>query len=389
MADKKRDYYDVLGIHKGASEQEIKTAFKKKAMQYHPDRNEGDKGAEEKFKEVNEAYAILSDKEKKDLYDRYGHAGVDPNAGFGGGGGGFGGFSGFSGFQGVDINIDDLGDIFGSFFQGRGGKGGRTKNAARPGADMQHQVHISFEEAAFGVKKEIILTKDTECPSCKGTGAKNGTAKETCKTCGGTGRVQRQQKTPFGVFSNVTTCPDCHGTGEKILEACDKCKGRGIITKKVKININIPAGVDNGTILPIQGQGEPGRNGGPAGDLYVILSVSPHRFFKRDGQNLYLECPITFSEAALGGSIIVPTLKEKVKQKIPAGTQSGQIFRLKGKGMKYIRGNKTGDLYIKMVVETPTRLSGAEKELLRKFEETSEKNYPKKQRFKDTVKSTT
>lgn len=361
MAEK-RDYYEVLGIHKGASEKEIKTAFRKLAIKYHPDKNKEDKASEEKFKEINEAYNILSDPEKKKLYDTYGHAGVDPNSGFSNGGG-FGGFGGGAGFSNIDI---DLGDIFGSFF---GGGGGRSKrNGPQRGNDIQHDISISFEEAAFGVSKKISLSKDCECKACSGTGAKNGTAKETCKTCGGTGKVQTQQKTPFGIFSNVSTCPDCKGTGERILEACPECKGTGIVRKTVSIDVKIPAGVNDGSIIPLRGQGEPGRRGGAPGDLYIVLEVREHKYFRRSDTDLYLEYPITYMSAALGDNILVPMLTEKgtanVKLKIPSGTQSGEVFRIRGKGIKHVRTGKMGDLYVQVKIEVPTRISGDEKELL-------------------------
>jgi molecular chaperone DnaJ len=374
---KKRDYYEVLDLHKGATEKEIKAAFRKKAMEFHPDKNKGNKTAEEKFKEVNEAYAVLSDKKKKDLYDKFGHAGVDPNSGFSGDGG-------FSGFQNVDFDFD-IGDLFGSFFGGeRSSK--KRRNAPRRGADLQHDVHISFEEAAFGVVKEVNIIKDVECVACKGTGAKNANAKETCKTCGGSGKVQREQNTPFGRFANVGICPDCHGTGEIIKEKCPNCKGNGIVRKNFKVKVNIPAGVRDDQIIPLKGQGEPGRKGGPAGDLYIILSVSPHKYFQRDGQNLYLEYPITFMQAALGDTIIVPTLKEKVKLKIPPGTKTGKDFRIRGKGIKYVRSNKYGNLYIRIKLETPQSLSANDKKALKELlENENDKAYPVIKKFKEKI----
>jgi molecular chaperone DnaJ len=385
MADK-RDYYEVLGLKKGASDDEIKKAFRKMAMKYHPDKNPDDKKAEESFKEVNEAYGILSDKEKKDLYDKFGHAGVDPNSGFGAGGGGFGGFGGAGG---AGFDFSDLGDIFGSFFGGGGGSSSaRRRNAPRKGTDLQVTLRITFNEAAFGTKKKVKLKKNVECPSCKGTGAENGTAKKTCPQCNGTGQVQTQQNTPFGSFSSVNTCPTCHGTGEIIETPCKECGGTGRIRKDVTIQVEIPAGVDNDSVISLKGQGEPGTNGGPAGDLFVIIGVEQHKLFNRVGNDLKLDIPITFEQAALGTTITVPTLKEKVKYKVPAGTQPGTTFRLKGKGVKALRSNRTGDLYVKVNLEVPTKLNSEQKEAIKKLGEVvGDDAYAKKKTFTETVKS--
>ncbi|MDR0851892.1 MAG: molecular chaperone DnaJ [Clostridiales Family XIII bacterium] len=380
MADK-RDYYEVLGIKKGATEDEIKKAFRKMAMQYHPDKNPGDKAAEEKFKEVNEAYGILSDAKKKDLYDKFGHAGVDPNSGFGGGGGFGGGFGG----GGADFS-DIFGDLFGGIFGG-GGNSNARRNAPRKGQDLQKTIRITFKEAAFGTKKKITLNKSVECPSCHGSGAEPGTSKKTCSQCGGSGKVQTQQNTPFGAFTNVSTCPTCHGTGQIIETPCKQCGGSGKIRKDVTISVDIPAGVDNDNIIPLKGQGEQGINGGPAGDLYIIISVDKHELFARSGNDLSLEIPITFDQAALGTTITVPTLTEKVTYKVPPGTQPGTVFRLKGQGIKSLRGNKTGDLYVKVNLEVPTKLNGDQKKKIKDMADAiGQDAYTKRNKFANCVK---
>ena len=379
MAEKKRDYYEILGISKGASQDEIKSAFRKKAMEYHPDRNPGDKTAEAKFKEVNEAYEVLSDPQKKERYDRFGHAGVDPNAGFGGAGfgGGFGG-----GFE------DIFGDLFGSMFGGGfGGFSQSRRNAPQKGADIQKNLRITFEEAAFGAKKNIVLNKLTPCDECGGTGAAKGAAKVTCPNCDGTGEVRSTQRTPFGQFTNIQTCSKCGGTGQVIDIPCSKCSGSGTIRKKVTISVDIPAGVDNDSFISLKGQGEPGKNGGPNGDLYVVISVEPHKLFKRKGSDLWLEMPITFDQAALGAELIVPTLKEKVSYKIPEGTQPGTVFRLKGKGIKQLKSTRHGDLYVKVTLEVPTKLNGKQKKLIKELGESLDKSsYTKHKGFTDTVR---
>ncbi|MDR1778775.1 MAG: molecular chaperone DnaJ [Clostridiales Family XIII bacterium] len=383
MADSKRDYYEVLGLKKGASEEEIKKAFRKKAMEYHPDKNPGDKAAEEKFKEVNEAYGVLSDKQKKDLYDRFGHAGVDPNSGMGGAGG-------FGGFSGAGFSAEDLGSMFGDLFGGMFGGSGRgraQRNGPRRGSDLQKSIRITFDEAVFGAKKNVKIRKDVTCTRCNGTGAEPGTEKKTCPTCGGSGQVQSQQKTPFGSFMNVTTCPTCRGTGEIIETPCKECGGTGRIHKDVTISVNIPAGVDNNSVISLSGQGEPGVNGGPPGDLYIIIAVDKHELFTREGNDLRLEIPITFDQAALGADIEVPTLQEKVRYKVPPGTQPGTVFRLKGKGVKALRGNKTGDLFIKVNLEVPTKLSGEQKKKVKDMASAIGPDaYAKKSKFGDAVK---
>jgi len=380
MAEK-RDYYEVLGLQKGASDEEIKKAFRKMAMKYHPDRNPDDKEAEEKFKEVNEAYGVLSDPDKKSKYDRFGHAGVDPSAGFGGGAGGFGGFGGF----------EDIFDMFtgGGGFGGFGGFGGqqRRNNGPRKGADLQKAISITFEEAAFGCKKEIEITKYVKCGTCNGEGTKPGTSKKTCPVCGGSGQVSQVQRTPFGQFQSVTQCGNCGGTGQVNESPCDDCKGTGKVRKTVKIAVDIPAGVDNESVIPIRGQGEPGTNGGPNGDLYIVLSVKPHKMFKRSGSDLYLEIPISFDQAALGADITVPTLEGKVSYKVPAGTQPGTTFRLKGKGVRNVRTDKMGDLYVKVNLEVPTKLNGKQKKIIEEMGKTvTEDCYQKKSSFAEKLK---
>lgn len=380
MAEK-RDYYEVLGLQKGASDEEIKKAFRKMAMKYHPDRNPDDKEAEEKFKEVNEAYGVLSDPDKKSKYDRFGHAGVDPSAGFGGGAGGFGGFGGF----------EDIFDMFtgGGGFGGFGSFGGqqRRNNGPRKGADLQKAISITFEEAAFGCKKEIEISKFVKCGTCNGEGTKPGTSKKTCPVCNGSGQVTSVQRTPFGQFQSVTQCGNCGGTGQVNESPCDDCKGTGKVRKSVKIAVNIPAGVDNESVIPIRGEGEPGTNGGPNGDLYIVLSVKPHKMFKRNGSDLYLEIPISFDQAALGADITVPTLEGKVSYKVPAGTQPGTTFRLKGKGVRNVRTDKMGDLYVKVNLEVPTKLNHKQKKAIEEMGKTvTEDCYQKKSGFAEKLK---
>lgn len=381
MAEK-RDYYEVLGLNKGASEEEIKKAFRKMALKYHPDRNPGDKDAEEKFKEVNEAYSILSDPEKKDKYDRFGHAGVDPNAGFGGAGGFGGGFGGFGGFE----------DIFSDLFGGGGGFGGfgggaARRNAPMKGRDLQKDLTISFEEAAFGTKKSIRITKYVKCETCNGEGTAEGTRKKTCPKCGGSGQVRTVQNTPLGRFQSTTPCPDCGGKGTIIETPCPDCHGSGKVRKTITINVDIPAGVDNDSVIPIRGQGDPGENGGPNGDFYVVISVKPHELFRRDRDNLYIDIPIGFHQAALGDEITVPTLDGKVSYKVPAGTQPGTVFRLKGKGVKNVRTGRMGDLYVKVQLEVPTKLNASQKKAIREMgEKVGADCYKKKSGFAQKVK---
>lgn len=376
MADK-RDCYEVLGINKGASDDEIKKAFRKLAMKYHPDKNPGDKVAEEKFKEINEAYAILSDPEKKERYDKFGYAGVDPNAAYGGDGSGFGGF-GAGGF-----GFDDIFDMFG--FGGSGRRRGAGANGPTRGQNLQKQVTIDFTEAVYGCKKEIELNKNVVCKKCSGQGTAPGTSRRTCPTCGGSGVVVQNRQTPFGVMQSQTTCRDCGGAGTIIDSPCPDCGGQGKLRKKVKVKVDIPAGVDTDNMITIPGQGEPGTNGGSAGDLYIIIRVKPHEVYKRRGLDLYLDMPITYEQAALGDKLLVPCFGETYSYTIPEGTQSGQTFRLKGKGLPNPNNGRAGDLYVKVMVEIPTKLSTKEKKAIKDMsEKLNSKNYPKKTKFENT-----
>lgn len=378
MADK-RDFYEVLGIQKGASDDEIKKAFRKLAMKYHPDRNPDDKEAEERFKEINEAYEILSDPEKKSRYDRFGHAGVDPSAGFGGGsGGGFGGFGG---------GFEDIFDMFGGFGGFGGGRRGASRNGPQKGQDIQKTMTIDFLEAVFGCKKEIEITKKVKCKTCNGEGTAPGTSKKTCETCGGSGQVSQVSNTPFGRFQNVTTCPHCHGTGYTIETPCPDCKGAGTIRKTVKLKVEVPAGVDNDSYITLRGQGEPGINGGPNGDLHLVFNVRPHKVYKRKGDNLYMDFPITFDEAVLGAKIKVPGANgDFYSYSISAGTQTGSEFRLKGKGVESPRTGRKGDLYVRVVVEVPTKLNSKQKKAIKTMAESLGKDaYPKRSNY-DKIK---
>ena len=359
MAEK-RDYYEVLGIEKGASEEEIKKAFRRMALKYHPDRNQGDKDAEEKFKEVNEAYSVLSDPEMKKKYDMFGFAGVDPTANAGQQGG-------YTQWTGGGFDGMDFGDIFSDFFGGGFSGGSARRNAPQKGRDIQHSLKITFEEAAFGTTKTINVRKYVKCEKCSGSGAAPGTQKRTCSKCGGTGQINTVRNTLFGQMQTATTCPECNGTGQVIDTPCPDCHGTGQIMKNIKIEVKIPAGVDEGSVLPIRGQGEPGRNGGPNGDLYVVLAVSEHKLFQREGNDLYLDIPISFTQAALGDDITVPTLEGKVSYKVPAGTQPGTVFRLRGKGITDVHGGRKGDLYVKVSLEVPTKLNAEQKKLIREM----------------------
>ena len=382
MADK-RDYYDVLGVDKAASDDELKKAYRKAAKKYHPDLHPGDAEAEKNFKEVNEAYEILSDKEKRARYDQFGHAGVDPNFGAGGGAGYGGGFGGFGDFG-------DLGDIFGSIFGGAfGGGGGRraNPNAPRRGNDAASNVNLSFEEAAKGCKKTIKVTKIDTCNSCNGSGCEEGTSSKTCPSCHGTGQVESAQRTPFGVIKTQSVCNTCRGSGKIIDKPCHTCAGKGRIRHTVEQTIDIPAGIDDGQVINVRGAGDAGANGGPSGDLRINVNVRPHPIFERDGFDVFCQIPITFTMAALGGEIVVPTLDGKVKFTIHEGTQSGDEFKLKGKGIQRLNSFGKGDQYVKVVVEVPKDLSKEQKAKLKEFEQaTSDKNYKSQKSFMDKVK---
>ncbi len=363
MADK-RDYYEVLGVEKSASADEIKKAYRKKAKQYHPDLNPGDKEAEAKFKEANEAYEVLSDDQKKARYDQFGHAGVDPN--YGAGGGGFGG--GFGGF-GDDI---DLGDIFSSFFGGGFGGGGSRRanpNAPRRGEDLQSTVTISFEEAAKGCKRKVDVNRIELCSDCNGSGAQNGTSPTTCPECHGSGQVLAQLKTTYGDLQTQRACSRCGGKGKIIETPCQKCRGRGRVSKHSTLEVNIPAGIDDRQILNVRGEGNKGINGGPAGDLHVNVNVRPHPFFERDGFNVWCDVHVTFVQAALGDTLMVPTLDGKVKYDIPAGTQPGAVYVLKGKGIQNIHTKVRGNQLVRIIVDVPTKLSGEQRDALLRFNE--------------------
>ena len=379
MADK-RDYYEVLGVGKGASDDEIKKAYRKMAKQYHPDLHPGDAEAEAKFKEVGEAYEVLSDAQKKSRYDQFGHAGVDPN--FGAGGGGWGG-------GGVNVDFGDIGDIFSSIFGGGFGGGGRraNPNAPRQGSDAGVHIFISFEEAAKGCKQKVSVPRIVPCEECSGSGAKKGTSPTTCPDCRGTGQVSRAQRTPFGVMQTQTACPRCSGRGRIIENPCSACGGQGRVRKTEQMGINIPAGIDDGQVITIQGRGNAGVNGGPAGDLNVQVSVRPHALFERDGFNIWYELPITFAQAALGAEVEIPTLDGKIPFTIKEGTQPGDVLRVRGKGIPYLNGRGTGDLLLKIVVEVPKSLTKEQKKLLKEFDaSTGEKHYQKRKSFFDKLK---
>ena len=364
MAEQKRDYYEVLGVDKNADDAALKKAYRALAKKYHPDMNPGDKEAEKKFKEASEAYAVLSDPEKRRQYDQFGHAAFD------GGAGGAGGFGGFD-FNGADFG-DIFGDIFGDLFGGRRGSAG-ARSGPMKGANLRTSVRITFEEAVFGTEKEIELTVKEECKTCHGTGAKQGTSPETCPKCGGKGQVLFTQQSFYGTVRNVQACPDCGGTGKIIKEKCTDCHGSGFVPMKKRFAVTIPAGIDNGQCKRLAGQGEPGINGGPRGDVLVEVIVGQHPIFQRQDTNIYSTVPVSFAVAALGGEVVIDTVDGKVIYDVKAGTQTDTRVRLKGKGVPSLRNKDLrGDHYVTLVVQTPEHLSAEAKELLRKFDEATE-----------------
>ena len=375
MADK-RDYYEVLGVAKGASDDELKKAYRQAAKKYHPDLNPDNKEAEAKFKEVNEAYEVLSDKDKRARYDQFGHAGVDPN--FGGGAGGSSPF-------GVDM---DFGDIFSSVFGGFGGFGGRRNsnpNAPRRGADVETSVTISFDEAAKGCKKEISYNAVVTCTECGGSGAQKGTSPKTCSACGRS--IFEEEIFHFGVVQTARVCDACKGTGKVIENPCRTCNGNGRVKKNRKIEINIPAGINDEQMLNVSGQGSSGTNGGPAGDVHVYVNVRPHQIFDSRGDDVWCELPITFAQAAMGAEVVVPTIDGKVSYNVHEGTQPGDVFKLKGKGIPHINGRGRGDQYVKVTIEVPRNLNSKQKDILKQFEAaTTDKNYAKRKGFFDVIK---
>lgn len=386
MAENKRDYYEVLGVDRGADEATIKKAYRQLAKKYHPDMNPGDKEAEKKFKEASEAYAVLSDAEKRRQYDQFGHAAFEQ------GGGGAGGFGGFD-FNGGDMG-DIFGDIFGDLFGG--GRSRRANNGPMKGANVRTAVRITFEEAVFGCEKQLDLNLKDECTTCHGTGAKPGTSPETCPKCGGKGQIVYTQQSLFGMVRNVQTCPDCNGSGKIVKEKCADCHGSGYITNRKKIAVTIPAGIDNGQSIRIREKGEPGVNGGPRGDLLVEVQVERHPIFQRQDMNIYSTAPVTFAQAALGGQIHITTVDGDMAYDIKPGTQTDTKIRLKGKGVPSLRNkNIRGDHYVTLVVQVPTKLNEEAKEYLRKYDEAvngkindSKQEKPKKKSFMEKIKET-
>lgn len=358
-----KDYYNTLGVDRGASAEDIKKAYRRLAKKYHPDVNEGNEDAAQTFKEINEAYQILSDDNKRQQYDQFGSAAFDGSAGAGGAG-----FDGFSGF----------GDIFESFFGG--GRTASRRNGPMRGGDLEVSMTITFEEAAFGVKKDIKLTRREDCDTCAGSGAKPGTTVKNCTQCGGSGQLRQEQRTILGSFTNIVTCPTCAGEGKIAEEPCEKCRGTGKQNQARTISVNIPAGIDNGQIITLTGQGDAGSKGGPPGDIHVYIRVRPHKVFRREGVNLYMDMPISFGQAALGAEMEIPTLSEKIKYTIAPGTQTGTTFRIKDKGIKYLRQEKHGDLFVKVNIEVPRKLTDRQKELLMEFEGNDASSYKEKKR---------
>ncbi len=373
MADK-RDYYEVLGVQKGASDDEIKKAFRQSAKKYHPDLHPGDKECEEKFKEVNEAYEVLSDKDKRARYDQFGHAGVDPNFGAGAGGSAYG--------QGIDLD-----DIFSSFFGGFGGRRSSNANAPARGSDVDAEIYISFDESAKGCKKSVRYNCVSTCGDCHGTGAQAGTQAKTCSACGGSGRVTINQRTPFGVVQTQRTCDACHGKGKVIDSPCRKCGGSGRQRKQKTIDITIPAGIKDGQILNVSGRGNAGYNNGPAGDLHVYVHVNAHDLFERRGDDVWCDLPITFSQAALGSDVVVPTLEGKVSYHVHEGAQPNDVFKLKGRGFPHLGGRGKGDQFVRITIEVPKNLSAKQKELIKQLADTTgDKNYAQRKNFFDKLK---
>ncbi len=349
----KRDYYEILGVERSADQAALKKAYRKLAMKYHPDKNPDDKEAEQKFKEINEAYEILSDEEKRSMYDRYGHDGVNPNMGGGG-------FSGFGGFE--DIISEFFGGGFGGFSSGsRGG------NRPRAGATIQTAVSIEFKDAAFGCTKELQFHRTEHCSDCAGSGAEKGTKVNTCSQCGGSGKIQTTQRTIFGQQLVEHRCSTCSGRGKTFEKACNTCRGKGIVKKKRTVEVKIPAGIDDGQVMPLRGEGNLGTNGGPRGDVHIVIRVKNHKIFERDGINIYCEMPVTIVQATLGDDLVVPTLDGKVKYTMTEGTQTGTVFRLRGKGVPRLNSSVRGDQFVKIVVETPQNLNEEQKKLLKEF----------------------
>lgn len=382
MAEEKRDYYEVLGVAKGVSDDDLKKAYRQLAKKYHPDLNPGDKTAEQKFKEANEAYEVLSDKDKRARYDQFGHAGIDPS--YGGGGGGYGGFSG-GGFD-----FGDLGDIFSDFFGGGfGGSRRANPNAPRRGGDLHASCTISFFEACKGAKKEVSIQRQETCPDCQGSGSQGGKEPQSCPDCGGSGQVRVTQRTPLGSISTSKACTRCGGKGKIVTDPCRKCNGSGRVRSARKIEINIPAGIDDGQTLAVRGQGDHGQNSGPAGDLNVTVTVRPDTLFRRDGYDIWCEIPLTYSQAVFGDELVVPTIDGNVKYTIPEGTQPGTVFRLKSKGVQSLNGRGRGDQYVEVTVEVPKNLSKAQKDALKHFDSLlgDDKQYEKRKGFFEKLKN--
>lgn len=379
MADK-RDYYEVLGVQKGCSEDELKKAYRQMAKKYHPDLHPDDKEAEAKFKEVNEAYEVLSDPQKRSRYDQFGHAGVDPS---------FGGAGGAYGSGGFGFDMGDIGDIFEGFFGGGFGGSSRRQNpnAPRRGTDIRIQVAISFFEACKGVSKTVSVSRSESCSECHGTGAENGTAMKTCPDCNGTGQVRYQQRTPFGVISSQRPCDKCQGKGKIIEKSCSKCAGRGSVSNTKKVEIQIPAGIDDGQTLSIRGQGNAGTNGGPNGDVLVLIAVRPDALFKRKEYDIYCEMPVSYYQAVTGDELVVPTIDGNVKYTLPEGTQPGTTFRLRGKGVQRLNGRGRGDQFVTITIDVPKNLSKGQKDKLKAFEDSlTEKQTQKRKSFAEKLK---